>query len=572
MTRDADNRPEGGPMIEEQELRDALRPHRPEADEFARKVRERIDVAESRAQAPRSWLENAAAVLPPGFLTLKPALLTGSKGSAKGAVPALLAMPAISLMMLLLTFWAALRSIGRLSAAEADGSEQMVVDVRHWWSRHHFLAIASYALIFVLLIVRPADAFVLLLIVSMAALVILLRGISAAGLADQVNVSSRCLGLLIILGCVTFQFTMFVSERWTPVVLFAGAFLVALRGGLLRARYHRSKAAGIAAPVILLGFTLLTGWIALRPGVPDQEERRHQAESFDPSQGSPYWEEWSLCVAALADAGIRVDVSRAEAWLRERIAGNQEINPYIRRHAIRAGLLEADEWVAVRDASRAQRLLDTPGPIPFLVQEVSQLQALVHLPALDERQRDRLVSRLRETWSQDRRYNSFEEMLIVERTLEALGAAIDPAEARAEVHDALRRCWRADRRSGKPSGGFSNSPTLDHVDLEATFRGIELMVRHGVPDEIDLRQIEHYLHETSRTALPFFPRLQPAWLAAGASDLLDRRLEVPAVTPWELLLESRMLLGAVLLVLLSLHVTRSAPRVGPNGRTSAVQP
>lgn len=177
-------------LVDEQDLRDALRPFRTDPAAFEAAVREQIRVRQTAGELdPLNELPPAARAAA-AFLPLQ--LLAGGKVSS--AAPtlagsqkllAILAFPAISLFVLLgATVFSAARIRGARndSAAEPRGQKEMQKAVQDWWHDHRFGARLVFGLLLGLMFFGASGLLFLLLIVSLGLLAYVVHSLARVGL------------------------------------------------------------------------------------------------------------------------------------------------------------------------------------------------------------------------------------------------------------------------------------------------------------------------------------------------------------------------------------------------------
>lgn len=201
----------------------------------------------------------AAGVLPPLILPKGLSKLGLGAGTATASklglkfVPGIAMLPFVTVLMLLLTGFVALRGLfgrGRLHLAESQVSDQheAQVEVAGWWRSNIVPAGLVLALIGYLLFQAPTDAVVVLLLGSTLVFVGVVGRLAAAGLASRRELGRRLGGGLVICMGMAFQLSGFPDAEvagafgfgLTFPILVVGAAVVfglahaARRGGFLR--------------------------------------------------------------------------------------------------------------------------------------------------------------------------------------------------------------------------------------------------------------------------------------------------------------------------------------------------
>lgn len=220
------------------ELREAVRPLRPDPDEFSRGVHERLCEAESVGPTPESvspLVRLAASVLPLPLLGGK-ALVSGVKTGSLGTGYKLLgylALPAVSVFLMLGAFVFSALRIGS-TRATATGSETQDA-VNAWWRRYWWVATPFYVGLLANMVWGSGTLTFGLLLTSFVVLSVLLSALSRAGLASRGAIAHVCcFGLLYMamsMGVARSHAGGLLDGALGAGVLYAGCLLVVVVGG-----------------------------------------------------------------------------------------------------------------------------------------------------------------------------------------------------------------------------------------------------------------------------------------------------------------------------------------------------
>jgi hypothetical protein len=573
-------------LIDERELAAALRGLVPDPEAFRAGVERRIraareaqaagDEREVRA-ADGVWWRRAAAWLP-GELVPGSLAATGAKLSWK-ALPGLLVLPALTFAMLVMPLFVAL---GTLTGSGAR-AQQREAAVRSWWHEHKGVALWVLALIGLLFLRQPASAGVALLLCSTAVLALLLARLRAAGFARRAEVGRRCAHLLMALAFWMAVFggpwrTLFPDERAARLAFSALALggvvcaWVALREdyGSLWRLLTRSNGEDAA---LLLTLALLAPWSAslLWGSFADERDLDDQArhvEALSP-EGFDGWDHARKATVWLRNEGVEPELARLRSYWRER-RSDDDGTAGLLAAGIELGFVGSEELAAL--AADARPLLREEGPIQGAsLRERADLLALVRAGGLGEEERDVLARRLlasREAGAQPWRIQRFATVVAL---LDELGRTGLAGELRTEAHALLRECWVPPRLVTGRSSGFIARPW--HPDSQAfvphTHDAIDLMLRFGVPDGIDLVAVLRGLERDGRHGARTGPEL--GWEASLALAKLERGL-LPEPGPLGLVSANRVLLAILVLAGFCIAATLRAPReprtASPSGGTT----
>jgi hypothetical protein len=565
-------------LVDEQDLRDALRPFRTDPSAFEVAVRERMRVQQSSGELdPLNELPPAVRAAA-AFLPLQ--LLAGGKVSS--AAPtlagsqkllAILAFPAISLFVLLgATIFSVTRIRGARndSAAEPRGQKEMQKAVQDWWHDHRFGARLVFGLLLGLMIFGASGLLFLLLIVSLGLLAYVVHGLARVGLGNRQVVAGSCLTALLLLGQCTSSLGIgdgsihFLDQKLVSVVFWLGVLamtpFIAMYPSLHENRF-RGAAQRSTSVFLLVILVPLIAWLSssvLWPATPARI--KSYVESFDRApNSSASWREWEIPARWAVESGLNPDLSTPRRLLDAEIAGEQ--NPFILSSAFRVGLVRREQVSSLRDlASSRLQLLGDLKPIVATQQITSieqadwAIRALVLNNELTAPERDFLAARLHVTLRAlaDSPFDILRDSLVATRLLAVVDRAVDPAMYRQQIHSALRSRHRTGWGAFQRTGGFRQFGSLSHCDAESTEFAVELMETYGVPDGLDLNWVRSY-------ARPQALGLPGRWTSAVTRNRLNDLPGAQRPTWWQMLYYERNMLAALVLVGLCIFAAASSP-------------
>jgi len=583
--------PDPSSRLDEAELRAALGPRRPDPAAFRKGVERALERREAqrlslgaRLLAAPERLRMAASVLPPEIVgpAATGAAVVGKKLTLK-AIPALFALPAVSLVMLLVTFVGGIRSLGRAPAGPArpDGDADAVV--RDWWRRHKAVTQLIGLALIVLLVLKHSEAAVLVILASMACMVLILAELGRHGLATRDRIG-RILGrMLMSIGLYAIFFGGLVrydQGRLLVLLLVAGglACLVLCRA-VTWERIRRwildpipmrvrdpittfslrvlSGAFAVFLALVALGMGVqVVHWLLSRP--PDRAELVRWVEGFDETDAKREdWDAWARVVASLQRDGgpppalqrivAAAEVVSAASMPRDEalvlvglagpealrhVAGNLDVRFYAREDA---PPLKYSHSTWLRSGLSAHLALGTLTP-----DEIERLAWSIEgiYPESDSPAAVSVIRRLIET--QDR-----------------LGhpefAGRHRQEALAAIQTLLSR-W---------DGFLAANPPQWVSDLASLHDAVWLVERFDLADTLAGASITSQCRALARAGVYENQRLlrvggKPAENVAAVT-LRDLARFVPEPGVWERVLEQRVLLGTALLVALCLVATGRAP-------------
>lgn len=576
------------PLIDERELAAALRGLRPDRDVFRAGVERRVreaapepeageathDARELRA-ADSAWWRRAAAWLP-GELVPGSLAATGAKLSWK-ALPGLLALPALTFAMLVAPVYLALRTLG---SASGERAQERLDAVRAWWREHRRAALVTLAVIGLLFLRQPTSAGMALLLVSTGVLALLLARLRAAGFGTRADVARHCAHLLLAFAVWLAMFggpwrALFPGDRSAKLAFFVLALgaIVCTWAGLRESHptlWHLVTRSNGGDAVLLLVMVLLPPWSAgvLWSAFSGPTGLADQARQVERMQAHEF-EGWNLArktTAWLRHEGAEPELARLRAhWRARRAEGDERMAGFLAA-GIDLGFVEPDELVGL--ASGARALLGEEGPIQGAsLRERADLLALVRAGILagesrGRAERDQLARRLLASKDAGPQPWALERLATVASLLDELDLGGLADGLRGDAHALLRESWLPPKRFfGRGTAGFfvrrwqaNERPFVAH-----THDAIDLMLRFGVPAEIDLAAVARGLERSGRQ--PFTRDEQAAipWEAALALAQLERGL-LPEASLLERVSANRVLLAMLVLASFCVVATLRAPR------------
>lgn len=564
-----------GVAIEEERLVESLRPHRPDATDFLRGVRERIDAGErARAESNRlpPWLRSAAALLPPGLLR-EEAIGIGAGAAAKpaGWGAAVLIAPAAAMLAVLATFVASLRALRGL------GREPLVDVPRR---RTIWLAPATTwaqlpVLVYLATMWLAPTLGLWVMAASMALFALVFSRLEREGLASRALVGGICAELLSLFALYTWMRRP-GDERASelmPVVLALGALACALPrdrvgGRTWLSRYH------VGFALFLLAWSVppaLHGVPSVGAVVRRIESPEPARSGIDPNGSSTSWMRYALTVGALERAGAAVDLSVAREGLHARLEALQPVDPFTRWSAAQLGLLRPEDWAAMVDDGSVRRDLAGQGAIPFVEQRALSLRAYEHAHGFTPSERARIVERLVASVSAQPEHGGLRIALAVTDALVEWGEDDALRESTPRVRAQLVGSFIGSYHD-RPAAAFAAGPQIARdypkpaafLVIDDTLAALELIARVGAPAEIDLRRVARFLDEAAEDG-PWWS-VRQSWHLAAAAGLheLEQRGIAPARERAELVQFVRAVLPAFLLALFCLFATlRAVPAPRP---------
>ncbi len=599
----------------------AFRELHPDPTAFKAGVRERIDEfedgAESRATrfaAAPERMKWAASILPPGLvmgavsLTGKAASFTG-KGVLLKATAGVLALPSLSLLMLLGAFTGGVRSLRSAAAEPQDGEGDAAKLTSAWWQRNRYYALAAGVVVALLVLLQSAEVFAIFIGLSMACTVLLLGELSRAGLAERQEVAKVCARLLG--GAAFFWFYLSDSlpvdpsgaPSWTgPLVLVLGALACTFASGLVTWRsiwtriWHPElrmlypDAITTTCLRVMYSFIALVGVILVILALAKTAERMLQPEpsragfveyiaEFDGAlDDSAAWSSLAMVVYALDEASeAPLDLTALRGFVQSELARGAQVDvlqagPLM----LELGLADPEQLPEVVSAIRGRS--DGLRRSRYSLKPVSSFDraavcALAAIGGIDDEGRQRLTTVAGTNWPPADRYRVSKEIVDRIYILDALGQGELVDARRDYVHRSLLAHWRG-LDPGTSAATFAQEPspktrrfgwsTLLEDDYGPTQEALVLMARLGVPEEIDLERVRATLRlGRARNQSPF-PSAGYRSIELRASVAL---MQIEALSPEQHsflsdLLAHRSILATILFSLLCLFATRRAPLTG----------
>lgn len=587
------------PGLEERELLELLRPHRPDPRAFregvARRVREREQAARRERSEPAraSLARRVAALLPPQL-----AGALGSAGGGKGLSLAL-ALPALVLVSTFGAFAAGVRSLRRtareaeLPPAEGNApartgararsarARPLVLDLGAGSRLVGALHLASLAALLVSGLFGygfALDVLCAALLVAMVALVACARALGRAGLLARGEVARLCVGVLasVLVGVFLWRQGLGLPDEsslgvgWPVSVVLCG--LLACVGLARRAGAQSGLPKGWTGFLLAwLAFVVLLDPFGCTRSSPGALRASFPRLAASPAELSG-WREAAATWEALRAAGLAApDTAGLRARVEHALEAGEPAHPQVWTAAARMGLVDAAHWrlLAAREleAYALEQLVQAGArwnPTPYYEYRVPMLLA-ARPPS--EAERAALVAKLERVLDGTDEPLALRPALSAVHALEWLGREDLVQARRASLRALLVRHWipGSEHRLFARPGGFSAYPETIRGSLpEASWEGVELLARVGAPEAVDLRLLRGYLRLASH-AFPLGVELAPELdaLARAALLRLEREIGLPSRTPLERVLDERLLVAAALLVTLCLLAIGLAPRERP---------
>jgi len=573
--------------VEERELRELLRPHRPDPARFREAVARRVADLERAPEAPEAQSDGwrkAAALLPPDLAAI-------ALGSGKAWSAALL-LPALALASVFGAFFASARSIDRstrdAAPATADVNQRGARlplprnSPMRWGtvlnSAVQFGALAMVVAPVLLGSTRVVEVIVGLMALSMLTLALHVRGLALAGLLQRALVLRVCLGALstVFAGCFLWASSFHVDDGRSALGL-SMCGLVVLGGQALLASVYRSELTrgqywSTVICAVLVG-ALITGPNLIDTSAPPRIRAYVESErlSVENLRG---WEELAASVEALAAVGAPApDLAGVRTKLEAAIDDGVDAHSWVWTAGARLGLIDAPHWrtLAARrlETHRLDSLLQLEIPVRKPDYAEYELHMLLATRELGAEQREALVRRVEAAWPTADEGRALSDAARCVRWLDLLGRPELVDARRADVHAILERHFVTRGGLFARLGGFTSNPTSLRTSFaDATSQAVELMARLGTPEGVDLLQVRGFLRSDGLHRGVFEAGNGDLWALARAARLrLERQIGLPGGGPLGVVLAERLLLGVALIVLLCLFATHAAP---PAGQTLAV--
>jgi hypothetical protein len=589
MTHEADSE-----LLDEALLRRAFKQRRVEPRAFREAVERKIAEREKQraaddqrihsAIAASPLLRRAAGILPPGLLP-DTAIAAGVGASAKWAVwkslVAVIAFPATVLAMLVATFVVGVRSVGALQGGGGgelrDGTRAALAraEMARWWRKQSVGVCLIWGLAFYLLMSGRAFELVMgILVASMVLLVLLLRELSRVQLASRAQVGQLC-GRMLVSICLYVGIGA-QNAVWEPLGSYGVLWILA--GLLVFSVACSALGTRVEAHALTSNrwrrWTPLYGALAVSVllvigtdvrGVAPRDLAQYAAQLAASNDSRPDLPQLASVVDCLKRNGYGApDLSAARTAFAARLA-NDELDAGDLDAATRLGWIGRTEWEALKPRwidLQVQNWLDGTGSgHPFKHMNYA-LRGLVLLGNLAPADRERAVERVLAEWPTGTESFDLSAMRDVCDSLDIMGRLDALESKRAEVLRTLESCWVKSARRRAHEGGFSDYPKRFPLSqAEPTYAAVELMIRFGVPAEIDLKSVRKYLLTATEHGL-IGHRFRDYDLPAAMALLdLEKHLPVPELSVADVAPGLSILIGSALLVVFCLYATLRAPRV-----------
>lgn len=595
----------------EGELLSAFESLRPEPGEFAAGVRARIEEAEQReesqvarfAAAPER-LRWAASILPPGLVAgaTGAAGLAGKKLGFK-LVPGLLAIPAITFLVLIGTFLGGVHSLRKEDGQPQDVEGDERAFASDWWKRNRKLVTVGFTILLLLALFQHTEVFTALIALSMISTVLLLGDLARAGLADRARVAKATARLLWWSGFLWFYTRDFLPvdpsgyPNWfSAVVLGFGAIGCLFAGGVLTWRMIGERIwypdrrmlypdavttfclrglysfFALFAGAVILGGIGVMGLVVLN----STESRSHLVEfveEFDaPITETHEWREFKSVSRSLAsDGGTAPDFSQLRERVGAELASGAQ-TPFLGSGPIllELGVVSASEVPGLIEDARVH--VDSHSAYRLDGNYLSAVRTLFEAGELSAEQHAQLTEHVRTGIAGISGVNSLETLLEATWVLDALGEGELVESLRPQVHAELLAHWRgamaashgaAFAQNAERESGWFTWRSLIHLDYVSTQQAVALMKRYGAPPEVDLGSVRETLRmgrsKGRATSWDDYSNRRDL-LAVSALVQLEELAPEP-VGPLSQLFKHRSLFGALLLICLCLFATLRAPKL-----------
>lgn len=546
-------------------LRAALAPRRTTA-EFLREVQAEIERAPaSRERAPQdgTWLQRAAAGLPPLGATSWP----GWKSALF-----VLGLPLLALLALLaalgwsLTRWRGLDA----SRATRAGLERSLA----WWAGSAPVQLVCFMASVALMVVAPAHGVAILGGGLAVYLTHVARERSRLGIADRASVGLLCATALLLalpLLCGTALFAASAPARdallrfGQPALVLAGLLCIALSLAA-PTRAARRADAGVLPGILLVGALSLAAhsihaWL-------DWAARLDEATRIQAAlAGPPHADEDALPFATLrlaepiTRAGLAGDLQLLDRTLARELASGRPAALVVEA-AARAGRLAPGVLEPHRDARIESLLLAREATLPDFVRGSVAFWAFLCSTQTSAAERARAAATIARSWPQPTEHSALPTAHTLVVALELLGQVELVDAARPVLHELLRALWHVDR-TPLVDAGFLLGKDLPGVSAE--YAAAALMTRLGEAPGIDRARWRASLEERvlawSRIARPESAHaFVDAVMLRAATALLDRRFGAPSPDPLRFLATHDATIALVLLAVWAVVATLRAGR------------
>lgn len=637
MSNHSENR-----LIDEDEIRAAMKPWRPNDEVFTAAVNARIDAKASQSnevslqQDRRSEDRTAsgnsavAASLPPIHLLLGATGLSSSKVSFAALslvnkIFAVLAMPFACFLMVGLT----VSGIMRINAAQNQQEDPVADDdklaaaTNAWWNRYGRFARLVFGVTLVAGFIGWTTPLLILLFGSGVVAVSLVVHLAKENLADRRAIGGSLVAGLGLVGQISGMFTRGVSEHWldqhlVTAVLFGGAFLIAavigpphfkqrsagshkrrrkllfvpiglgvVAMGLLayllnsatpfwgmlavvivfaaiqkmgiadRAFHAGFRITAVVIGLVVVGFLTQTLWRPLSTA-----DVRSYAELFQDRRAAS-WLTLLGPAVWLQESEVEYDRAIPRDSFERDLETEALPRPFMLTIGVRTGLLNPKSLLGTPEVNKQRESLfnrfSVDNPITSIEQYYYAVAAISMDPKLSDSDRDFLASRLMATWEYicgiEDRFLELDRVLMVTELLERLDRPVDLERRTKDVHRWLPQMQQLEARFFLRDGGFRRYSMSWGCDFRSTIAALQLMDRYGAPDSIDWGGLRSYLRPSSMDRF----LINESVLTKVGRDRLNALTDAPKPTVQGFLLREAPLWLAMLLVVLSVYATLSAP-------------
>lgn len=596
----------------EEELRQALEALRPDPADFRAGVERRIAEREEREEGRQARfaiaparLRWAASILPPGVIggAMMAAGVTGKKLGLK-AIPGLMAIPAVATVMVILTFFGALRG---LKPAEGPAGERVASEkeaMLAWWKRNRIPAALCIGLFIVLAILRHPEILTLVLLVSMVAVTAQLAALGKAGFGDRKRIGALGSQMLFTLAWIWFMLrdvspveSLLTNPFLGPAVLCLGGVLCLVISGRLtwtkiwREIWHPQWRMLYPDPVTTFCLRSLYGSLGLFAGgllavafwnsapsamtLFDQRWTLEREVSLfeEPVEERADWLAFGRMVEYLQrdGRGSELNLDRARSVMQRALDEEVDIGPRLLADAVQIGLVTPQQISDRIPHEGARELLEREGALSYW--EPGLIRLMQVCGEWSEEEREHLARRVATTWPESGKSHALEDLRDQGELLDLLGHGELADEHAGAVAEALRLAWLGTYDDSAP-GCFVRDPErarerageylvrVQLSDIGPTQAAVDLLVRFGVPGGIEPERIRGATNTRHAASLGMFGLSGPLRYAVGELLRVQMHEQFPPRPGgvFGFLIRRRIMLGALLLVALCVIATARAPR------------
>ncbi len=567
-------------LIDEDEIRSALKQYRPNKDLFAENVRSRMSVGGFRLQSDchstsagkkslgiidsnrKEWIRVAASFLPVQVLSsgINP-LSFGAISLGKKVVVAL-AFPFLCFLMISMTVYGVvqIRLAKRNHASTNRDANEVQQATMQWWTRYRSLAAIVFALTIVATFLGWTTPIMIALVASGIAGVSMVHTLARQGLLERSAIGGASVAMLALLGQLSSSFANRNSEQvldplLSTGVLFGGAFSIAALLQWKRSPLTTNFGAMHLCFILALAFVTICS-----QSLWNKTTRSDIQEFVNSSAGMQLGtrEIWEYAAQWLNETDGGFDKHFADQHLQQQLESQHKL--WWLTSAIRAGLVTGSELPMLAEMKRANREIDpdfAQAHFTALEHDYANIVALVESGSLDSKGREVLLSRLMKTWeitvSSD--YKRLRSLVLLTELIDRLAPKFERELRKANVQRSL-----TERQVIKPimfgrSGGFYSTRRSIDSDQDETLSAIELMSKYGIPPSIDIPKLNSYLRPSSLFdfhAYTFVPKMV-------AREKLVHLPDFPEHSALSYLKSEKMLWMSILLVILLAFATLSSP-------------